>query len=234
MAKGFFITGTDTGVGKTVVAAALVCAIRSGGQSVCGIKPIESGCSRLSDVLIPPDGMFLKEISHAEEQINRLTQFCLEAPLAPMVAAELENVDIVPEYIKHRFDELSLKYDALVVEGIGGILVPIKKGFFVLDLMEMLELPVIVVASPYLGTINHTLLTVDCALRAGLDVAGVVMNFRRPFEGTPAEETNAHAIERLSPVPLIGVMPFVKDLDAEKLEAAAQKHLDMDALRKYL
>lgn len=204
------------------------------GLSVCGMKPIETGCTKQGDVLIPSDGMFLKDISHMNEQITHIAPYCFETPLAPMVAAEMENVDIETEEVGKRFDELALTYEAVVVEGIGGLLVPIKEDCFVADLARTIGLPLLVVASPFLGTINHTLLTVDYALKKGLEVAGIILNYHRPAEGTPAEETNPTVIRRLSSVPLIGIMPYLEDIESETLDRAVVKNFDLEVIRKYL
>ena len=234
MAKGFFITATDTGVGKTVVAGALIRAIKREGLSVCGMKPVESGCARDGDFLVPSDGLFLKKISEVNESIEDITPYRFEEPLAPWVAAERAGTGIDTGYLIEKFRQLSEKYDALVVEGIGGIMVPIKEDYLVAHLASDLGLPLVVVASPVLGTINHTLLTVDYALRAGLKVAGIILNNHRSPEGSLAEQTNPDAIKRLAPVPVIGAMPYLEGLDIASLEGAASGTLDMGLIRKYL
>lgn len=234
MTKGFFVTGTDTGVGKTVVAAGLIKAVWMFGLRPCAMKPIETGCRRQGDVLIPQDGVFLKNIARMEEQINHIAPYRLSAPLAPMLAAEMEGVDIEPEDIMKEFVELAGRYDAAVVEGVGGLLVPIRRDYCVLDMAKDMGLPLVVVSRPSLGTINHTLLTVDRALRDGLTVAGVIINFSRPPEGSLAEESNTYALRTLCPVPLIGVMPYLPDLSDEALEKAVVKNLDLDIVRRYL
>ncbi|GAB4390429.1 MAG: dethiobiotin synthase [Thermodesulfovibrionales bacterium] len=234
MPKGFFVTGTDTGVGKTVVSGALIRALSISGLRVCGMKPVESGCRREGDVLIPSDGMFLKSLSRADERIDSLTPCRFERPLAPMVAAEMAGERVDLDRVWEEFGRLSARYDAMVVEGVGGLLVPLRADFLVSDLALRLGLPLVVVASPFLGTINHTLLTVRHALQCGLKVAGVVINFHRPPQGTLAEETNPGAIARLSPAPMAGVVPHLHGLDASTLEGAAMKHLDLQVLFRHL
>lgn len=234
MAKGFFVTGTDTGVGKTVVSGALLRAARMEGLRACGMKPLETGCRKEEGVLIPADALFLKNVSGSDEPMEHVAPSCFEFPLAPMVAAGMEGVDISLKRLRDEFEYLSGKYEALVVEGIGGLLVPIKKDYFVSDLARDFALPLIVVATPFLGTINHTLLTLEHARRAGLKVAGVVINHPRPTEGDLAEETNPDVIEKLAAVPIIGVMPFLKAVGAEALDRAVKEHLDLDILRKHL
>jgi dethiobiotin synthetase len=228
--KGFFVTGTDTGVGKTIVAAALIRAIALVGLSVCGMKPVETGCRKEGDELVASDGIFLREVSGVGESMEMVSPFRYGLPVAPMVAAEKEGAEVDVEGILTRYGELSARYDAMVVEGVGGLLVPLRKDYFVSDLASDLRLPLIIVSSPFLGTINHTLLTVRLAVELGLDVAGIVMNYYRSPEGSLAEETNPQVIKRLSPVPLVGVMPYLEDLSPEALEAAVTGHLDMDII----
>ncbi len=168
MAKGFFVTGTDTGVGKTIITAALIKTSNLLGFRACGMKPIETGCLREGDILIPSDGMLIKTIAHMEETVNHISPCCFEKPLAPLPASEIEGTPVDFEKIRKAYAELSQKYDVVIVEGIGGLLVPIRKDYFVLDLARDFGLPVIVVSRPGLGTINHTMLSVNYAIKEGL------------------------------------------------------------------
>ncbi len=234
MSKGFFITGTDTGVGKTVIAAAVIRAIHAMGTSVCGMKPVETGCSRTGNTLYPSDGMFLKKVAGMQENINQITPYCYETPVAPSLASEREGREVGIDDILEKFYNLLQSYHAVVVEGVGGILVPIGKDYFVIDLIKDLGLPVIIVARPTLGTLNHTLLTVNCALKEGIRVAGIVINFTRRSEGTVPESTNPLVLQQLSPVPVLGLFPFLDNLANETLENAAMRHLDLEIIRDHL
>jgi dethiobiotin synthetase len=234
MAKGFFITGTDTGVGKTIVAGAVIKALAFLGVRTGVMKPIESGCGREGGMLIPFDGMFLKQAAHVDEQITLVTPCCLESPLAPLAASERDMAGIDLDEIRQSFSSLSKKYAAMVVEGIGGLMVPISEDYYVIDLAREFGLPLLVVAKPGLGTVNHTMLTVKCALDAGLDVAGVIINYRQPPEGSLAEKTNPKLLGQVCPVPVVGTFPYLKNLDEEEIAKAAMKNLDIEALKKYL
>ncbi len=234
MAKGFFITGTDTGVGKTLISGALIETILFLGKKVCGMKPVESGCRRQGDVLIPFDGMFLKQLSHADEPLALITPCCLESPLAPMAAAEADGRAIDLSFISTAFSKLSARYDALIVEGIGGLMVPITKDYYAVDLAGELSLPLIVVARPGLGTINHVLLTVSCAMKAGLTVAGIVINYTQPPENSLAEQTNPGLLGQISPVPIIGIFPYLKSREEGEITKAAIRNLDLELIRSYL
>jgi dethiobiotin synthetase len=245
MPKGFFVTGTDTGVGKTVITAALIKAIGLLGLKACGMKPIETGClteirdqrSEIRDknkLLIPLDGMFLKKMADMDDSIDLVTPIRFESPLSPLTASEIEGTSVDLEKIQKAYDDLSRNYDVIIVEGIGGLLVPIKRDYFVLDLARDFGLPIIVVSRPGLGTLNHTLLTVNYAIKEGLDVAGIIINYSQPPEGTLAENTNPEVIKQISPVPLIGIFPYLKDFKSSTIEKAVVKNLDIEILKKYL
>ena len=237
-AKGFFITGTDTGVGKTVITAALIKAVKRLDLKVCGMKPIETGCLKskfkVQDTLLPSDGIFLKKISNVNDSLDLITPIRFKNPLAPLPASKKEGVSIDFQKIKKSFTELSKKYDVVIVEGIGGLLVPITKDYFVLDLVRDFGLPLIIVSRPGLGTINHTMLTVNYAIKEGLIVAGIIINYSHPSEGTLAENTNPEVITQICPVPIIGIFPCLEDFENSTFERAAVKHLDLETLKKFL
>lgn len=234
MAKGFFITGTDTGVGKTILAGAVIKALNFLGYGAGAMKPIESGCGREGDVLIPYDGFFLKQMAHMDDPITHITPCCLESPLAPLAAAEIDMTDINIAGLKKAFHRLSKKYETVVVEGIGGLMVPIKKDYFLLRLAWEFGLPLIVVAKPGLGTINHIMLTVNYALREGVKVAGIIINYSQPPENSLAEKTNPRLLNQISPVPVLGTFPYLKNIDTDVIEKAALKNLDLEILKEYL
>ncbi|HXX54317.1 MAG TPA: dethiobiotin synthase [Thermodesulfovibrionales bacterium] len=234
MKHGIFIVGTDTGVGKTVVAAAIIKALHAQGIHACGMKPIETGCCRVGNTLYPSDGMFLKRAARMDEHIGFVTPYCFEHPVAPSLASEMEGRSIHIPLIAEKFQSLLERYPAVVMEGVGGILVPIKKDYFVVDLIRELDLPLVVVAKPSLGTINHTLLTVNYALGKGIGVLGVIINFSRLPESTVAENTNPLLLKQLCPVPVIGIFPHLNNVEDETLERNALKHLNVRALREHL
>lgn len=230
MNSGFFVTGTDTGVGKTVVAGALIRALKMLRVNTAGMKPVETGL----DSPAHGDGMFLKDMAEMQENIGAVTPCSLAEPLAPMVAARIEGVNIDIGKIMEVFGDFTEKYDAVVVEGVGGLLVPIREDCTVLDLARMMKLPLVVVARPTLGTINHTLLTVKQAIYEGITVAGVILNHTRPPEGTRAEETNPIVLGELLPVPLIGVFPLLEEINRAALDKAVVKSLRMDVIKEYV
>lgn len=210
MKKGLFITGTDTGIGKTFVAEGLIRAIKAKGRSVCPMKPVESGCSLKKGELFPPDSVTLLKASGADEKLDTVNPYRLHNPLAPSVAAEIEGVKIEKKNIISGFKRLSKKYDITIVEGAGGIMVPIYKKYLFVDLARDLGLPLLIVARPGLGTINHTLLTIDAARNRGLDIAGIVINYSEKTRKHLSERTNPEVIEKLGNVPVLGTIPYIK------------------------
>ena len=208
MNKGFFITGTDTGIGKTVVAEGLIRAMKAKGLSVCPMKPVESGCSLKKGVLFPPDAVTLLKASGADETLDDVNPYRLRNPIAPSVAAEFEGVKIEKKKIVSSYKRLSKKYDITIVEGAGGVMVPVYKKYLFLDLAKDLGLPLLIVARPGLGTINHTLLTIEAAKNRGLDIAGIVINYAMKTKKGLSEKTNPEVIEKLGEVPVLGIVPY--------------------------
>ncbi|MEW6571816.1 MAG: dethiobiotin synthase [Nitrospirota bacterium] len=234
MEKGFFVTGTDTGVGKTIIAAALISILRRLSLKVCGMKPIETGCIRDKNTLVPSDGTFLRTFADMSEDIEFVTPCCFENPLAPFAASQIEGRQVDFEKIWQAYTSLKTNCDVVVIEGIGGLLVPITNDYYVLDLAKNFGLPVIITAKPGLGTLNHTMLTVRYGLKEGLVMAGVIINYSYPPENTPAEDTNARIIRRICPIPLIGTFPHLDKIDRGLIEEAALQQLDIDIIKRYL
>lgn len=212
--RGIFVTGTDTNVGKTQVAAGLTAALRQQGIKAGYFKPVQSGCPEEGGRLIPTDARIAQELADLPEPLNLLTPITLRLPLAPGVAAAREGVKVDLERVAAALRELARRYDFLVVEGAGGLYVPlVDNNFLVLDLACWLKLPLLVVARAGLGTINHTALTVLAARRAGLSVAGVILNRGSASPGL-AEQTNPEVIEALTGVPILGKVPEIANLES--------------------
>ena len=204
--NGIFITGTDTEVGKTVIGGGLAATLKSAGIKVGVMKPVASGGITREGRLVSEDAIFLKHAALVEDDLDLINPICLRYPLAPSVAAEIEGVSIELQRIDAAFDQLSRKYDFIIVEGVGGIAVPIQGDFLVAHLAQRLQLPLLIVARPGLGTINHTVLTVAFAESFDLEIRGIVLN--RPESQGIAEETNPKEIARLTGLPILGIVPF--------------------------
>src|SRR5690242_3311347 len=183
MNRGLFITGTDTGVGKTLVASGIARVLHQWGARVGVMKPIASGNRQDAKRLIVAAGL--------EESLDGVNPLFFKAPLAPTVAAQLERRTLDLESVYRAYWALHKKYDILIVEGVGGVKVPIGESTYVHDLIQALRLPALVVGRATLGTINHTLLTVEALERAKVSIAGILLNGGQGR--TMAEVTNADA-----------------------------------------
>lgn len=216
MADGIFITGTDTGVGKTVVSAALAFLLRQRGIRVGVMKPVTSGCAERDGRLVSEDAELLAAgagIAVSDE----VAPYLLREPLAPAAAAEKDGVRIEFSRILAAYHSLADRYEFIIVEGAGGLMVPLAGGLLVADLAKLLALPLLVVARPDLGTVNHTLLTCFAARQLDLQVRGVVIN-RFPENPGLAEATAPHMIDSLAGAPLLGRFPSI--VTDSPLEAA--------------
>src|SRR5205823_6125393 len=177
------------------------------------MKPVQTGALRTPDGLIAPDARFLTAAAGGTDPPELVCPVCLEPPLAPSVAARLEGRAISVRAIMAAYDELRRRHECLIVEGAGGLAVPIARTYLMRDLAREMALPLLVVARPGLGTINHTLLTVEFARASGLEVLGVVIS-DYPSVADLAERTNPEAIAGLVDVP-IGVIDHDPGVDPE-------------------
>lgn len=214
--NGFFITGTDTGVGKTVVAGAIAAYLKRQGVRVGVMKPIASGCFTRGGRLVAEDSLFLQKCAGVEDSMEVITPVCLKNPLAPYVAAQIEKRKVSFAHIQKQFNFLKKRYDTLIVEGVGGLLVPLAKNKTGVDLIKMTRFPAIVVSRLGLGTINHTLLTLSELRRHRIRVKGVLFNSsEKNFKGK-AEKTNPKIISKMGQVPLWGEFPYSAKVDVAK------------------
>ena len=210
------MTGTGTGVGKSVVAAAVCAGLSGRGEKVAAFKPVVTGLdeaatpSPLGEVW-PPDHELLAGAASAGQSPEDVAPHRFGPPVSPHYAAELTGRRLEPADLADAARSAGEGADALVCEGVGGLLVPLTPGYLVRDLALDLGLPVVVAALPGLGTINHTLLTLESARGAGLRVAGVVMT---PWPGEPSglEESNRETIERLGDV-IVTALPAISVSD---------------------
>ena len=231
--RGLFVTGTDTGVGKTVVTAALAVALTERSLEVGVMKPVESGCKRVNGVLEPEDALFLRRAAACDAPLRLVNPYAFEHPLAPALAAELEGVSVQIEVIQNAYACLAATNDVVLVEGAGGLLAPLLGDLTMLDLAKALDLPVLVVGRNVLGTINHTALTVMAARAAGLSVVGVVLN-NTALQRDEATASNPDSLRRWSGTAYLGEFAFMPSLDFEILGAAAEDMIDLDRLLKRL
>ena len=208
--KGFFVTGTDTGIGKTVVSAALICALGEQ-REICYWKPVQTGIEEDNDTLT------VKKLARLSAAEIFDVGFRLEKPFSPHLSARLANVEITVDKVL-KFVENAESDKFFIVEGAGGILVPLNETELMIDLIKALNLPVIVVARSGLGTINHTCLTLEALRNQAIEVFGVIIN------GEPNLE-NKKAIEHFGKVQVLAEMPKFEKLEGEILNAWAKENL---------
>lgn len=233
MGKGIFITGTDTGVGKTLVAGGLAAVLRERGVDVGVMKPVESGCRRQNGKLLPEDALFLRDMAQCSDELDLVNLYALEHPLAPALAAEVEKIEINPGRILQTLHILLSRHELVIVEGVGGLLVPLYGNYFVSNLAKELNFPIIIVTRASLGTINHTLLTLSYTSVTGFDVLGLVMNntsaSSRATGDSPwkADTLNPSAIRRWAKAPLLGMLPFIPEITRDSIMQAIRDNLDL-------
>jgi dethiobiotin synthetase len=219
--NGLFVTGTDTGVGKTVVTGGIVAALRARGHDVGVVKPLQSGA--LADDPTG-DAMLLRGWTGVPETAVEIAPYSFAAALAPSVAAELEGCVVTLADAVEAVNAVAERHDAVVVEGAGGLIVPLGPNWTVADLAVALALPVLVVARAGLGTVNHSSLTVRMLRSLGLDPVGVVLN----GAVDESSQRNAQLIEELADVRVLGHTPALDgELDVRKL---VEDNIDLDAL----
>ncbi len=206
--QGIFITGTDTGVGKTYTALCLIRTARVLGINITAMKPFETGCSVSGrrSIPTPTDATKLMKAC-GTDKLAMVNQYRFTAPAAPYTAAQIENKRISIDRVLSVYNTLSKQYDFVVVEGAGGLLVPITKNFSYADLAKELALPVLIVSANKLGVINHTLLTVDYIANHRLGLLGVVLN-NMTRKNDIAKKTNPHALSGLLGRMFLGEITF--------------------------
>ena len=220
MKKGIFIAGTDTGVGKTFIAGGLAAALRKKGIDVGVFKPFESGIAVGHE-----DYKYLKKMSGVDDPDHWICPNRFEEALAPAIAAQRAGYEINWCTTTDAFEALATQHKFMIVEGSGGLLVPLALEKTNMDLIKECELPVVLVARLGLGTINHTLLSLEALARRNIPCVGVVLNQTTSAKGI-AEETNPKALEDLG-VKILGVVPFMK---ADSFFEDIFKHLSQKIL----
>ena len=225
MKRGVFVTGTDTGVGKTVAACALVHALRARGARVAPMKPVAAGASPIDGRLANEDSMaLLHAAGWSEDALADVTPILLAEPMAPHIAAQREGVRIQRGPIFAAFERLASRGDFAVVEGVGGFMVPLAAGFDAADLAREMGLPVVLVVGLRLGCLNHALLTARAIAAEGLPLAGWIANTMDP--NMPVLDENIATLRERLPAPLLGILPHETAPDAERLS----RHLDVSPL----
>jgi dethiobiotin synthetase len=214
--KGLFITGTDTGVGKTIAAAALARLLHNRGVNVGVLKPVTSGCREVNGRLVSQDAELLAWGAGLEAVDDYTAPYLLREAIAPSEAAEREGVVIEFRRIGDAFSRLASRHDFIIVEGAGGLMAPLAGSLLVADLVNYLSLPILVVARPALGTINHTVLTCLAAKHYGITLSGVIINNYPEFPDS-AEESAPHLISSLTGVLVLAVFPHINGINQKEV-----------------
>lgn len=206
---GYFVTGTDTGVGKTVISLGLMQLLQDQGLRVVGMKPVASGCERTSDGLRNTDALRLQHQSSDMPDYAMVNPYAFEPPIAPHIAAAQAGISIDLETLQKNYQSLSENADRVIVEGVGGWQVPLSKKASMTDFARLLELPVILVVGIRLGCLNHALLTARAIAADGLRLAGWVANTLPPVSA--AMDENISSLKSMINAPLLGVLPALVD-----------------------
>ncbi len=206
--KNFFITGTDTDVGKTFITCALIEALKARGLRAVPMKPVAAGTINIDGININADVAALREISESNAALRDINPYCFNAPIAPHLAARRENVLIEMHVIRAAFERLRADADTVLVEGAGGFLVPLSASQSMAEIPVALSLEVILVVGMRLGVLNHALLTVEAIRARGLTLVGWVAN--TPVAGVAmlAFDENLATLKRMINAPLLGTVPF--------------------------
>ena len=236
MRTGFFICGTDTGVGKSVVTAGLAMALKRRGLNVGVMKAVESGCPMMDDEPVALDARFLATAAGVKDSMDLVCPYRLKQPAAPSIASRLEDVHIDLNYINDQYFQLSLMHEIVLVEGVGGLLVPLNNSELVSDLVLQLGLNMVLVARPDLGTINHTLLTLNYAKMLGINCTGLIINgFGRQQISLP-ERTAPDEIQHFADVEMLGILPWMKHISVEdcQMDGLCDEVIDRINLEPFL
>ena len=214
--KGIFITGTDTGVGKSIVAATLVLLLRERGVNVGVMKPVTSGCREDRGRLVSEDAELLAWSAGFSSVDSDMAPYLLRHPIAPSEAAAREGIRIDFLAICEAFTRLASLHDFIIVEGAGGLMVPLAADLLIAQLVIQLKLPLLIVARPALGTVNHTLLSLFSARQLGIYVAGLIIN-NYPCQPDIAEEYAPRLLGSIADIPFLGVFPHTEGASLKEI-----------------
>lgn len=224
---GIFVTGTDTGVGKSLIACALLRAYAARGLRAVGMKPVAAGAVRMNGILVNEDVTQLIAASNVDAPRDLVNPYCFEAPIAPHIAAADGKNIIKIKYLKDFYQRLAARADVVIVEGAGGFCVPLNDDETLADLAQALSLPVVLVVGMRLGCLNHALLTAEAIRARGLTLAGWVAN--HVDAAMLRADENVAALEARLQAPLIARVPYQHGPDVAKAANIAS-HIVIDAL----
>lgn len=219
--KGLFIAGTDTGVGKTMVAAGLVRLALDRGIRCLAVKPIETGCQVREGMLYPEDGAFLRLAAASDLTLDQCAPLRFSVPASPARAAAMEGRILKLSDIEEHIRTIVEDADLTIVEGAGGLMVPIQERLMMIDLIERLGYPTLLVGRTKLGTLNHTLLSLEALERRGISTVGIVLSCTEPNPGPEEEFTPGDLAKLVKDIPVL-VLPHMDVETRENPEKIAQ------------
>jgi dethiobiotin synthetase len=228
--KSYFITGTDTGIGKTTITAALAACMKKLGVDVGVMKPVATGIPQKDnfkslDVSILCNAC---DVNDAEFVINPIF---MPLPASPYDASKILGLEFNKELIFENFQKLKGKHDMLLVEGIGGIMTPLSKNYFVADMIKNMDLETIIVTRSTLGTLNHTMMTVKICREYEIPIKGIIINNYDYKKRDPIEKNAPSTIHEITEIPILGVLPFVQNYqNVEMIIPHIEKNVDLKCL----
>jgi len=226
MKDAILVTATDTGVGKTTVTAGLIRAMRMRGFSAAGMKPFTTGCPLRGDKLISEDAEIISEACEYEIERELLAPVLFAEPLAPAAAARVNGKTVNIQAAIDAFNAICEKYDFVIVEGIGGLAVPLSDEMTVADFAKACGLDLVIVARRTLGTLNHTALTVEYARSKGLGIRGIILTGPPPDADDVSAPTNRSELERLTGIPVVATIPAIEPpVEIDDVIGAARANL---------
>lgn len=220
--QDFFITGTDTDAGKTIVTAGLLRFLQHHNVNCTGMKPIQTGCEKQDGTFSTPDFDVYRQAlkrDFSTDELELMVPYRYEPPCSPHLAAEQSGITPSLDVIEDHYRQLSRRYDSVLVEGAGGILVPLDGSHSMLDLVKQLAIPVIIVVDNKLGMINHSLLTVEVLRSHGVNMGGYVLTNTSLAQGEVSEmirRNNRQTIEAFGNIPVLAEIPYIDGFDTAK------------------
>ena len=227
--KSYFITGTDTGVGKTHITATLAACIKKLGIDVGVMKPVATGLQQKNGFK-SSDVSLLCHASGVDDSEDLVNPIFMPIPSSPYDASKILNIVFNKELIFEKFEKLKQKHKMLLVEGIGGIMTPLSQDYFVADMIKEMQLETIIVTRSTLGTLNHTMMTVSTCNDYAIPIKGIIIN-NYDEKGDTAEKNSPSTIHEITKVPILGTIPFVRDYqNIEMMIPVVEKNIDLKSL----
>ncbi len=227
--KSYFITGTDTGVGKTTVTAALSASMKKLGVDVGVMKPVATGIPQKSGFK-SHDVSVLCQACGVDDTEDLVNPVFMSLPASPYDVSKILEIKFDKEIIFEKFEKLKTKHEMLLVEGIGGIMTPLSRDYFVADLIKAMDLETIIITRSTLGTLNHTLMTVKTCHDYKIPIKGIIVNNYDEKGGT-AEKNSPSTIYEITNIPILGILPFVKDYqNVEMMISCVEKNINLKSL----